>query len=332
MRQACLIILFILAFIGSFTHFVDAQELQTDPQIVVQHHDFSDVSSFALSPDGRTVACGSEFSNLITFWDISSGQMIHSWSLGIGAGNVKSVAFSSDGRTLLLCRAFGAELWDVATGKMTRDFSGGQAAALSPDGQTLFTGDSDGTLKLWNAETGQVIYTLAGHTMAVESVAFSSDGRRVISGSTDATVRLWAAATGDLIRTFKEKSWSSFVHSVAISPDGRTIASGLHDNQVSLWDAETGKKIRSLSTPWILAYVTFSPDGQTLLSSSTGSKGKQVILWDVSTGRQIRSITPGGWPTGGLLARRKSALDRCGKRNRAMGREHGQFALLDGCQ
>jgi WD40 repeat protein len=291
-------ILFVLLLTGSSAQLAYAQENPTGPQIVIQDRDFSDVSSFALSPDGRRAACGSVFSNLVTFWDITSGQMIRSWPLGIGAGNVSSIAFSSDGRTLLLCRTGRAELWDVATGQMTREFrhedGAVKAAALSPDGRTVCTGGSDGTLKLWNAETGDAIYTLAGHTKSVESVTFSSDGQKLVSGSMDATVRLWEASTGNLIRTFKEKSTFSFVHSVAISLDGRTIASGLHDKEVSLWDAETGQKSRSLSTPWILAHVAFSPDGHTLLSSSTGSGDRQVILWDVKTGGQIYSISPGG--------------------------------------
>ena len=96
-----------------------------------------------------------------------------------------------------------------------------ESVAFSPDGSTLASGGWD--IKLWNAQTGDLINTL-GHDSSVWSVAFSPDGSRLASGSSDKTIKLWNAQTGDLINTLK--GHDSSVLSVAFSPDGSRLASG----------------------------------------------------------------------------------------------------------
>jgi hypothetical protein len=63
----------------------------------------------------------------------------------------------------------------------------------SPDGKRLATASNDGTLKIWEAATGQEVLTLRGHQRRVQAVAFSPDGDRLASGGEDRTVRVWDA-------------------------------------------------------------------------------------------------------------------------------------------
>src|SRR5262249_40058188 len=70
------------------------------------------------------------------------------------------------------------------------------AVAFSPDGQTVLTGSSDGTARLWNAATGKPVAQPLQHQKGVNAVAFRPDGRAVLTGSWDRTARLWDAASG----------------------------------------------------------------------------------------------------------------------------------------
>jgi len=63
--------------------------------------------------------------------------------------------------------------------------------SFSPDGRRIVSGSVDNTLKVWDAESGQEMLTLKGHSSSVRSVSFSPDGKRIVSGSFDKTVKIW---------------------------------------------------------------------------------------------------------------------------------------------
>ena len=70
------------------------------------------------------------------------------------------------------------------------------SAAWGPDGQRIVTGSIDHTAKVWEADTGLELITLAGHESWVMSAAWGPDGQRIVTGSIDHTAKVWEADTG----------------------------------------------------------------------------------------------------------------------------------------
>jgi RNA polymerase sigma factor (sigma-70 family) len=258
------------------------------------------VHSVAFSPAGKTLASGSlryadqpndgqakvPFTDEIKLWDVASGK--NTLTLAGEAGEVLSVAFSPDGKTLAsgslrfgdTPQQFSGEvvLWNVDAGKRTAVLKGHTntvlSVAFSPDGKTLASGCGDGTIKLWDVASGKNQATLKGHDDDVTSVAFSPDGKILLSGSHDNTVKVWDVAQRKNTASIDVETW---VLALAISPDGKTLATGAIDGMVQLWDAANGKEIAELEGHTQNACsVTFSPDGRYLAS---GSHDSTVKLW-----------------------------------------------------
>jgi WD40 repeat protein len=255
-------------------------------------------------------------------------------------------AFSGDGKRVVVAKGEQVIVRDVESGKEVFTHKGRTGydipksvsptdidvvvcVAFSPDGKRIASGQTSAqfehTVKLWDAETGQKLLTLKGHTGRVWTVAFSLDGKRIVSGAEDKTLKIWDIETGQEIRTLKGHAGA--VTTVAFSGDGKRIVSGSLDKTLKFWEAETGQLLRSLPTgvlsamalspegKWLVTCgsamlkmldaetgqevrtlrghtglvqtVAFSPDGRRVIS---GADDKTVKIWDIETGQEIRTL------------------------------------------
>lgn len=81
-------------------------------------------------------------------------------------------------------------------------------------------------MKLWNAQTGDLLLDFSKHESEVRGVAFHPDGQRIVSvGGQKLTteVKLWQASTGEVV--YARRGHSDVTENVMVSPDGRCFVS-----------------------------------------------------------------------------------------------------------
>jgi RNA polymerase sigma factor (sigma-70 family) len=203
---------------------------------------------------------------------------------------VLAVAFSTDGRRLFTAGGKQVlpgqlKIWDVAARKtlVTIDrIPGVSALALSPDGQTLVTGDWGGAIRLRDPVTGQERAQVKAHSLGVHGLAFSRDGETLASAGLDGTVKLW-----DPMRLEERKAFlghTGMVFSVAFFRHGQAVVTGSRDKTAKIWDLQTGKEKFTLSGHLSgVEGVAVSPDDKLV---ATASRDQTVKLWDAASGKE----------------------------------------------
>ena len=212
-----------------------------------------------------------------------------------GVGRVFSIAFAPDGKTLLAGAWDGSiRLWDVATGKEIRRFTGHRGwvrtVAFSPNGKTFASGGKDAIIRVWETATGKELRRLEGHRYGIQHLAYSPDGK--LLASLGQSLRLWDAATGREVRRIESRSG---IGSLAFTPDGKLLAYG-GTNSIALYDLSAGKDVRQFTVPrsgrdrhfWF-GSLAFAPDGNAL-SGVNRNWDFAIYLWDVDTGKALRPL------------------------------------------
>ena len=70
-----------------------------------------------------------------------------------------------------------------------------------PDGKTVISVGTDGTLRTWDPNNGKAIKVIRGHRGAVRCVAAHPEGKLVVTGGADKTVRVWELGSGKAVKT-----------------------------------------------------------------------------------------------------------------------------------
>ncbi len=224
------------------------------------------ISKAVFSPDGKTLVGFSQNYNQIgglSVWDVATGK--YEYFRMDDKRDISKMSFSPDGKILAIIffwhiydkdktnQTPRIELWDVPIGQHTRILKGHAGGisniSFSPDGKTLASGGGDGTIRLWDAVTGQQKQILTAQNWIID-------------------------------RSAGARSFQS-VQGVTFNPDGNLLANGIGNGTIYLWDTVTGKQKKILKghTGWI-TNLSFSADGRMLASESWDGT---VLVWDIAS-------------------------------------------------
>jgi hypothetical protein len=101
------------------------------------------------------------------------------------------------------------------------------AAAFSPNGEWLATGDRNGGITIWDADNGLEIHTLAGHKTGVTALSWRPDSKVLASASEDGAAKIWEMNEGKQVKTWNPHP--SGVLSLSYTHDGRVVTCGRAD-------------------------------------------------------------------------------------------------------
>jgi WD40 repeat protein len=205
------------------------------------------------SPDGKLLA-STHNQATIQLFDTKDGKL--AGTLKTDKGNLRTFAFSNDGKTLAAISRELLTIWDVASRTLKRaipleshqDLASYNAVACSP------------TMPIVAANGGPL---LKQTTMFFDLTTFALKG------------------------TLPTDEFELSLQSIAFSPDGKVLATGAAAStrdrvSISLWDLATGRRIVALSGPNEgVTQVVFSADGGRVAASSLD---KAVRIWEIGAG------------------------------------------------
>ncbi len=175
-------------------------------------------------------------------------------------------------------------VWSVSTGNALFSFRHSDvvnSVEFSPDGRRLLTAGSDGSVRVWDMNSGQNLgaYGRGPAIRTFYSASFSNDGRRILVSS--APLEIWDAADGQLIRSlpFRPDGMAMFDSS------NRRITAPGFDGAAWVLDADTGQPLTpALRHQARVNSVCFSPDDNTVL---TAGADRIARVWDAATGEPV---------------------------------------------
>lgn len=129
-------------------------------------------------------------------------------------------------------KQFGYGIWRRARKRSISGHDGSiNALIYHPDGKTLISASDDGTIRLWNPDTGEQKEVWKANNSPVKSLAITKDGKTLVSGGD--SVIIWDLKTGRKRVTL----WGHDkpINALDVSSNGQIVVSGSEDKTIKIW-------------------------------------------------------------------------------------------------
>lgn len=161
-------------------------------------------------------------------------------------------------------------------------------ARVSPDGKTIATCSSDATIRIFNADNGQFITALTGHTKGINTLDFLPINSDIIAlGLDDLTIRIWSISLAKCINVLKKHTYH--VTAVRFTSKGNVLILASADENITAWDLMNGRTLHTVaahSDP--ILSICLSPDDSIIV---LGGYDGMMRLFDTELGQCIKTLT-----------------------------------------
>ncbi|HMO82426.1 MAG TPA: WD40 repeat domain-containing protein [Pyrinomonadaceae bacterium] len=299
----------VLAFAGNDRNIYLLDPANRAPLKTLSGHD-DRVTAIAFSPEGNKLLSGDGHS-VIKLWDTSSGKLLNSVKASDRRDDVEKIEFTKDGNAFLVLINGSLSLWDATSlkprilvktadgyestgGYMTFGYSSVpiNSAAFSADGGKVITGHADGTIRLWDPDTGKELNKFK----IAQDVSFvfpAPDGKKIVAiienEKREKNIQLIEMLTGKVLGRSSEIE-ITYLEKAAISQDGNFLAAVGNIGDIEIWN------VRDLSRVYELDHelsgddaVAFSSDSKTFF---IGGKNQNLLLYDTASGKKLWQLIP----------------------------------------
>jgi len=243
------------------------------------------VRGLSFSPDSsKLISAG--YDNRAIIWDMETHAVTRRLSFVPDNARLTSIDYGNDaGRANLESSTMIQRLEGEHTDRVS-------AAAFSHDGQHAVTASWDGSVRLWQVDTGKSLAVME-HDSAVRALAVSPVDSTIAAGSVDGKVRLWRPLAPD--KTPNELAdQGGAIASLNFSRNGQFLISSCYWNcqgpPVRVWAMPSLQEQSDYSEQDYVGVAILSPDGS--LAGAAGGDGSTIHVWETRKGKS-RSILTG---------------------------------------
>jgi WD40 repeat protein len=277
---------------------------------------FPPAGALAFSPDGGRLLAAGGRDGAVRLWEAATGQEVRTFR-GHTAP-VSGLTFAVDGKQLVSFAGGGeVKVWDATADPAARTLPAGSQAAFGPDGRRLVVAGADGSVALFDVDTGQSLPLVRDPDLTFLGLAFSADGRRLATSQarkepaaapaegqrpTPRVVTVWDTAGGRKVWSREVPAGLGGPTGLALSPDGGRLAviaatppeewgpdgRDMNTSVVTVWDLASGEKAIGFRTDAVSPQgaAAFSPDGKQLAvpGLSVRHLAGVIVLRDLEAG------------------------------------------------
>ena len=270
-----------------------------------------EIRTLQFSPDGKRVIAGDD-GGRVSVWNLETRQNVKSFKAKKGGlGDNEGMGVFPDGQRVVIGHVGNnLHVWDLRSGALLQALGGDEirfrnvpnyvrveanSQAILPDGRHVLGGYQSGKIKLWDANTGALVWEIDAHSGPVHTLRVTKDGTYLFSGSTDG-LKQWNIAQKQLVRHYSDLNR---VWVVNLSPDEKKAwlavdGSGPFlpkDNRVVMLDIASGKTTsgEGMSARRYSNALTLAPDGSVVAAGDTQGN---ITIWTTQTG-ELRQILRG---------------------------------------